>query len=338
MGINWVGVRQGIESARAAKQRKEDSEYRARQEARLEEQFQESRVAARLKAISDYRTFRGGREGGKGGLSNDIDKVNLLKSINSFLPKDSEIAIKLSHADTKTLNQALEIINKGREDAKKRGQTFTPEIAENLFEEVYQTTVVKESTFDPIKFAEEMNISLQEDYLPGVTWAEYLQQYTEPKSTTATQIIPTVQLEPLSPTERNQNISLYKGKILDTLSDIQNDLNSKISEGVDVNQEYLNSVTEALASAKSSNPSFGPAIKLIGPEIAISMVEQDPRTRPYINDYISNSAFTFTDDALGQELVARALRVGVLNVGDKIMVGTERIEITEEMLSAAKGG
>ena len=35
MGINWVGVRQGIESGRAAKQRKEDSEYRARQEARL---------------------------------------------------------------------------------------------------------------------------------------------------------------------------------------------------------------------------------------------------------------------------------------------------------------
>ena len=68
------------------------------------------------------------------------------------------------------------------------------------------------------------------------------------------------------------------------------------------------------------------------------MVEQDPRTRPYINDFISNAAFTFTDDALGQELVARALRVGVLGVGDKIMVGTERIEITEEMLSAAKGG
>jgi len=337
MGINWVGVRQGIESGRAAKQRKEDSEYRARQEARLEEQFQESRVAARLKAISDYSTFRGSRDGGKGGLTNDITKVNLLKSINSFLPRDSEIAIKLSHADNKTLGQALEIINKGREDAKKRGQSFTPEIAENLFDEVYQTTVVKESTFDPIKFAEEMNISLEEDYLPGVTWAEYLQQYTEPKSISATQIIPNVQLEPLSPTERNQYRGMYKSKLLDILSDIKNDINTKLSNEITVDQTYIQSVDEALGAIKN-NESFGPAIRLIGPEVAINMVEQDPRTRPYINDYIGNGAFTFTDDALGQELVSRALRVGVLGVGDKIMVGNDKIKITEEMLSAAKGG
>lgn len=337
MGINWVGVRQGIESVRAAKQRKEDSEYRARQEARLEEQFQESRVAARLKAISDYSTFRGSRDGGKGGLTNDITKVNLLKSINSFLPKDSEIAIKLSHADTKTLGQALEIINKGREDAKKRGQSFTPEIAENLFDEVYQTTVVKESTFDPIKFAEEMNINLEEDYLPGVTWAEYLQQYTEPKSISATQIIPNVQLEPLSPTERNQYRGMYKSKLLDILSDIKNDINTKLSNEITVDQTYIQSVDEAIGAIKKTE-SFGPAIRLIGPEVAINMVEQDPRLRPYINDLISNAAFTFTDDALGQELVSRALRVGVLGVGDKIMVGNDKIKITEEMLSAAKGG
>jgi len=337
MGINWVGVRQGIESVRAAKQRKEDSEYRARQEARLEEQFQESRVAARLKAISDYSTFRGSRDGGKGGLTNDITKVNLLKSINSFLPKDSEIAIKLSHADNKTLGQALEIINKGREDAKKRGQSFTPEIAENLFDEVYQTTVVKESTFDPIKFAEEMNINLEEDYLPGVTWAEYLQQYTEPKSISATQIIPNVQLEPLSPTERNQYRGMYKSKLLDILSDIKNDINTKLSNEITVDQTYIQSVDEAIGAIKKTE-SFGPAIRLIGPEVAINMVEQDPRLRPYINDLISNAAFTFTDDALGQELVSRALRVGVLGVGDKIMVGNDKIKITEEMLSAAKGG
>ena len=337
MGVNWVGVRAGYQSAMEARERKEDREYRDRQEARLEEQFQDSKIANRLKAISDYSTFRGGREGGKGGLSNDIDKVNLLKSINSFLPKDSEIVIKLSHADTKTLNQALEIINKGREDAKKRGQTFTPEIAENLFEEVYQTTVVKESTFDPIKFAEEMNISLEEDYLPGVTWAEYLQQYTEPKSTTATQIIPKVQLEPLDPSGRNFYRNLYKGKLSDALADIKNDLDTRISNEIPVDQAYLKSVDEAIGAIKNTD-SFGPATRLIGPEIAISIVEQDPRVRPYINDFISNAAFTFTDDAFGQELVARALRVGVLGVGDKIMVGTERIEITEEMLSAAKGG
>ena len=53
--------------------------------------------------------------------------------------------------------------------------------------------------------------------------------------------------------------------------------------------------------------------------------------RPYIN-----KGLVFSEDAAGEELLAQAIRVGLLGEGDKIMLGTRLVPLTAATVAAAQ--
>ena len=57
--VNWVGIQQGYAAFKEAEERKEDREYRRKQQDRLDEEFRENKMLRRVKSVSDFLGDRG---------------------------------------------------------------------------------------------------------------------------------------------------------------------------------------------------------------------------------------------------------------------------------------
>ena len=52
--VNWVGILDGLEKHEARQERKEDREYKRKQQDRLDKEFNETRMLRRLQSVSEY--------------------------------------------------------------------------------------------------------------------------------------------------------------------------------------------------------------------------------------------------------------------------------------------
>ena len=343
MAFYYGGILEGIMAADAKKAAAEDrrinQERYDREQARADEKFafskkkfefdvanaSESNLLKHLKSIG---------KSNKSNVLNNAELKNLLTTIQKTLPENSSTASKLVNAPVKVLKEAVSIILAAKANAESAGIVWTPELSENLFEDVYTTTVVNENAFDPVALAEQAGIDYEGNASFGIPWKEIIKQYIPDATDTAVTIIPRTPVEPLDLSKQAQLQKSYRESLEGPLNDMKADFNTKIAEGENVDQSLVVKVDKALADLKGDNPSTRLAVQLIGPQVAIDLLTMNPNAQPY-RTYI-NKGLMFSEDAAGEELLARAIRVGLLVEGDKIMLGTRLVPITAATIAAAQ--
>jgi len=337
MGV-YQGLYQGWKDVQAMKESRQD---RALQQARLdlaEEQLGLDRLKTMQNFLSTYSSGRSSRRSSENSVETSAEKQSLLKAIKTQLPEGSELVTKLSNADTKTLDQAFKIITDGRDRATSAGLNWSPEQSESLFEEVYVTTVQDKKPFNAEELAELAGVDLEGDSpVPGLNWNDYLETYLEPETYTSVTITPAAKpMESLTPTEVTQYRTLYKNQLLGALTTEKDMILQAQSSGQQVNEGMATAIDEALAALENDN--LLPAQKLIGAETAITLAESDRRIAPKMNLIVGNAALSFTMDEYGEELLARAIRVGILKEGDTIILGGQILPLTQATIDTALGG
>ena len=334
----FTGIKQGMYMAEKFRQSEAD---RVLQQARLdmaEEQLGLDRLKTMQGFLSTYSSGRSSRRSSENSVETSAEKQSLLKAIKTQLPEGSELVTKLANADTKTLDSALKIITDGRDNATSAGLNWTPEQSESLFEEVYVTTVQDKKPFNAAELAELAGVDLEGDSpVPGVTWNDYLETYLEPETYTSVTITPAAEpMKSLTPTEVTQYRNLYKDQLLGALTTEKDMVLQAQSNGQEVNEAMAAKIDEALEALKNDN--LLPAQKLIGAETAITLAESDRRMAPKMNLIVGNAALSFTMDEYGEELLARAIRVGILKEGDTIILGGQILPLTQATIDTALGG
>ena len=276
----------------------------------------------------------GSGSGGSGSVASNVKLTNTLKTIQGILPDGSNVAAQLANANLPDLENALGIIQAARKDAQKRGVVWTPQLSEDLFEELYVTTVVNNNAFDPTAFAESAGIDLEGNSSFGTPWKEILEQYTGPTSTTAVNIIENTPIGPFDLTDQAKLKSLYSQSLQDPLADMKAELDAKIAAGETPNPALVLKVDKALAGLRLTVPSTRLAIELVGPQVAMELLRRNPLAQNNVS--LINKGLVFSEDPAGAELLAQAIRVGLLKEGDKITVGTRIVPLTAETVAAAQ--
>ena len=337
MGV-FGGIKAGMYKAEEFRQSEAD---RALQQARLdmaEEQLGLDRLKTMQSFLSTYSSGRSSRRSSENSLETSAQKQNLLKAIKTQLPKESKLVTKLANADTKTLDQALKIITDGRDAATSAGLNWSPEQSESLFEEVYVTTVQDKKPFNAAELAELAGVDLEGDSpVPGVSWNDYLETYLEPDTYTSVSITPAAKpMGSLSPAEVTTYRNLYKDQLMGTLTTQKDVILQAQANNQEVDPAVAASIDEALKALENDN--LLPAQKLIGAETAITLAESDRRIGPKMNLIVGNAALSFTRDEYGEQLLARAIRVGILKEGDTIILGGQILPLTQATIDTALGG
>ena len=102
--VNWVGVLDGFEKHEAREERKDNKAFKERQEARLEDEFNESKFLRRSKTISDYLGDRGNP------MIKDSVGLNKIKRLLGDVEGGNDYLAKLAASPTalKTVLDAIE--------------------------------------------------------------------------------------------------------------------------------------------------------------------------------------------------------------------------------------
>ena len=348
MGIG-EGLWTGIQAGKARKQQGITNQLNQDQFELMEKKFAEDQLTNRLNnilSVNGTRTGRGGKY--KGGmtttsLQDDVTFTNLLQSVKRQLPEGSELAIKLANAPVADLEAVNTIIAAGRKKAQENGLTFTSDTAENLFENYYLTTVTKESTFNAQDFAEQAGINLEEDYVPGVTWEDYLKQYSEPTTAKAGTLIQREPVKAFSPSEQSALSALYRQRLEGPLFDMQNDFNQTKLDMTEQGQQMSSDqiarglkIDKAIKDLSRKIPSARLATELVGAEVGINMLQENPRLVNFTS--LINVGLVFTADAQGEQLLELAIKTRLLKAGDKFKVGSELMTIDQEFINSVIGG
>ena len=87
--VNWVGILDGLEKHEARQERKEDREYKRKQQERLDKEFNENRFLRRSKTLLDYLDGRGSS------IKYDTSKLLEIKTLLGDLPGANDYLAKL---------------------------------------------------------------------------------------------------------------------------------------------------------------------------------------------------------------------------------------------------
>jgi len=292
-----------------------------------------------LKYLSAYKS-QGGSGSGSGGVANNAELTNLLKTIKGELPEKSLVPAELVNANLKDVKKVWAIIQAGQKNAQEAGQIWSPELSESLFRNFYVTTVVNNNAFDPTAIAESAGIDLEGRSSFGPLWKDIVKQYIGPTTSTAVDFSVNTPVKPLDPAGQLQVKRLYASLLEGPLADMKADFNAMLAalpEGEtldEVDQKRLKEVDQALANLKLTTPSYRIANSIVGPQVAIELLTMNPKVQQYRTYF--NKGLVFSEDAAGNELLIQAIRVGLLREGDKIMLGTRLVPITAASVAAAQ--
>ena len=343
MAFYYGGILEGIMAAEAKKAADEDrrinqERYDAsqkREDERWALTLKEHQHRIASDAEKNFLTYlKSYKPQSSNSVASDVELTNALETVQGMLPKNSPVTAKLVNARVEDLQEAIGIIKAAKANAQESGQAWSPEFSESLFEDVYVTTVENKLTFDPKVLAEQAGIDYEGNATFGVPWKEIIRQYIPDATSTAVQIIPRTPVKPLDISQQRQLQSAYRESLEGPLADMKADFNTKIANGENVDQSLVVKVDKALADLKGDNPSTRLAVQLVGPQSAINLLTMNPNAQQY-RTYI-NKGLVFSEDATGEELLAQAIRVGLLVEGDKIMLGTRLVPITAATIAAAQ--
>ena len=208
---------------------------------------------------------------------------------------------------------------------------------QTLFDDYYETTVVKESPYDVNQLASMLGVDLEAEFIPGITYSQALSKKLKPTSTTVSSITTRDQLRPPTLAEQNQIQTAYVSSLKDELSNLKNNFDSRIANNETVNQAEVTAVDEAIKSLSGTSPSTFQAVKIVGPTVGIKMLARNPIFRTPTFRSMFNQGLSFNNDAFGDSQLAASIRGGLIDVGDRFTYGGAMKELDEATKLAVLG-
>ena len=334
MGM-YTGIRQGLAAVEEKKFNQKKLQLSQDQEDRMQKQFELQTLKSKFDLFDSIGTKLGSI---KKDPILEIEKINILKQVKGLLPKGSELALKLDNADLKTLQKVVATIQTAKNNSESNGTTWSLDTSETLFEDYYETTVVKESPYDVNQLASMLGVTdLDAEFIPGLTYSEALSKKLKPTSTTVSSITTRDQLRPPTLAEQNQIQTAYVSSLKDELSNLKNNFDSRIANNETVNQAEVTAVDEAIKSLSGTSPSTFQAVKIVGPTVGIKMLARNPIFRTPTFRSMFNQGLSFNNDAFGDSQLAASIRGGLIDVGDRFTYGGAMKELDEATKLAVLG-
>lgn len=277
----------------------------------------------------------GGSGSGRGGSSENVaTKSALLKKIQARLPEDSKIAPQLVGADLET----LELFDKGQEQLrafyKGNGLDYTPEQAEadvtSFHREVINSggKVDVEDIYAMLGIDEDM---VEEVAYGDKTYGDLARSIAEGKEEVGLAFSFREPVKPLSGSEQENIRDLFISSLRPTIRAEITTINERQASGNATAEDEARALELEEALRNLDNDDYIAASRVAGPEVAIKLMETNPRYKPY--NYLINQSLGFQN----KDDIARAIKVGLIEKGTRIFYNGSSYTITEEDVQRAIG-
>ena len=258
------------------------------------------------------RTLLSKRIGQGGTLPVSAEKKALLSKLQGMLPEDSELSPKFVFASEENLKQMDAALTKAKTFAETNRRLFTPEDAEDVFENFTVEVIDKGKDFDPTDMLETLGFT--EDMITAMK-GEFGDIF---KTESAVSFTPKTDVDGTNIGDQKALTDLYRETLGGVIANSIEEMSSAQSSGQTIDQERFNLLKEAESALKASTPSTAKAVKAVGAEVAIQIMELNPTFRD-VSDYI-NKGLVFQDSDEGMALLKRAVKSGLIDVGDRYEV------------------
>ena len=298
--------------------RKEDKQDAT--DAAIAEEDQWQRRFKQKNQADVIRTLLSKRIGQGGTLPVSAEKRALLSKLQGMLPEDSELSPKFVFASEENLKQMDAALTKAKTFAETNRRLFTPEDAEDIFENFTVEVIDKGKDFDPTDMLETLGFT--EDMVTAMK-GEFGDIF---KTESAVSFTPKTNVDGTNIGDQKALTDLYRETLGGVVANSIQEMTSAQSSGQTIDQQKFNLLKEAESALKASTPSTAKAVRAVGADVAIQIMELNPTFRD-VADYI-NKGLVFQQSDEGMALLKRAVKSGLIDVGDSYEVsglGTKKM-------------
>ena len=270
------------------------------------------------------RTLLAKRMGQGGTLTMSAEKKALLSKLQGMLPEDSELSHKFVYASEENLKQMDAALTKAKTFAETNRRLFTPEDAEDIFENFTVEVIDKGNDFDPVNMLKTLGFT--DDMVTSMK-GEFGDIFT---SESAVSFTPKTDVDGTSLQDQKTLTGIYRDELSSVVANSLEEMTTALSNGQTIDQERFNLLKEADSALKASTPSTAKAVKAVGAEVAIQIMELNPTFKD-VADYI-NKGLVFQNNEEGMALLKRAVKSGLIDVGDQYRVPSiGMVKMTEDL-------
>lgn len=296
-----------------------------------EEKRQERILNVRASALENYLKNK------KSLTDNSTQVAAELLALSKILPENSPILDELSGASLETIQKIKNDAYANRDAYAELNMTYTPEMLEDELD-ISRVEAENNPDLDLADLYKDM-FKLSEEDLDSEIGGVTLREMLETPETSDIGISYSIKKapKPIDAGEASSFNKLLPDLLAPVISSEKSQIDDQITqtEGsvpVDV-QERSNVLEQAQEALK--NKDYTKAIQIAGPEIAIKLMESSPQYRNL--NFMINRGLIFPETDQGHELVARAIRSGLLQLGDTYQMGNSILRVNQSQIDLVFG-
>ena len=297
-----------------------------------EQERKDKLISFKTSALESYLKNRSARGG------NAAQKSADLLALSKILPENSPILSELSGASAKTIKGVKDAVYANRDAYSSSNMTYTPEMAEDELE-ISRVEIENNPDLDLADFYKDA-FGLTDEDLDDTTGGLTLREMLNTPETSDIGVSYSIKKppKPIDAGEASSFNKLLPDLLAPVISSEKNQVDSQIAAAEGNVSPDLSDRADVLEQAEKAlgNKDYTKAIQIAGPEIAIKLMERSPQYKNL--NFMINRGLIFPGTDQGDELVARAIRSGLLQLGDTYRIGNDMLRVNQNQIDLIFGG
>ena len=297
-----------------------------------EQERKDKLISFKTSALESYLKNRSARGG------NAAQKSADLLALSKILPENSPILSELSGASAKTIKGVKDAVYANRDAYSSSNMTYTPEMAEDELE-ISRVEIENNPDLDLADFYKDA-FSLTDEDLDDKTGGLTLREMLNTPETSDIGVSYSIKKppKPIDAGEASSFNKLLPDLLAPVISSEKNQVDLQIAAAEGNVSPDLSDRADVLEQAEKAlgNKDYTKAIQIAGPEIAIKLMERSPQYKNL--NFMINRGLIFPGTDQGDELVARAIRSGLLQLGDTYRIGNDMLRVNQNQIDLIFGG
>jgi len=297
-----------------------------------EQERKDKLISFKTSALESYLKNRSARGG------NAAQKSADLLALSKILPENSPILSELSGASAKTIKGVKDAVYANRDAYSSSNMTYTPEMAEDELE-ISRVEIENNPDLDLADFYKDA-FGLTDEDLDDTTGGLTLREMLNTPETSDIGVSYSIKKppKPIDAGEASSFNKLLPDLLAPVISSEKDQVDSQIAAAEGNVSPDLSDRADVLEQAEKAlgNKDYTKAIQIAGPEIAIKLMERSPQYKNL--NFMINRGLIFPGTDQGDELVARAIRSGLLQLGDTYRIGNDMLRVNQNQIDLIFGG
>ena len=297
-----------------------------------EQERKDKLISFKTSALESYLKNRSARGG------NAAQKSADLLALSKILPENSPILSELSGASAKTIKGVKDAVYANRDAYSSSNMTYTPEMAEDELE-ISRVEIENNPDLDLADFYKDA-FGLTDEDLDDTTGGLTLREMLNTPETSDIGVSYSIKKppKPIDAGEASSFNKLLPDLLAPVISSEKNQVDLQIAAAEGNVSSDLSDRADVLEQAEKAlgNKDYTKAIQIAGPEIAIKLMERSPQYKNL--NFMINRGLIFPGTDQGDELVARAIRSGLLQLGDTYRIGNDMLRVNQNQIDLIFGG